>query len=86
MMVEIEARVWLSLGELIDNDFEGFLDLLSDKATDTIVLQNIEYQIVGLDDHDNIEFRVKGELDEDWLDADEMKKAVEHAEATSRPL
>jgi hypothetical protein len=85
-MVEIEARVWVELNEIIDNDFEGFLDILSEGAVGTVLLQNIAYHPIGLSDLGNIEFRVKGELDPNMFGEDELKEAIEYAAATSRPL
>jgi hypothetical protein len=37
-----------SLGDLIDNNLEGFLDLLSERTTDTVMLMDIDYGIVGV--------------------------------------
>lgn len=39
--------VEVDLGEIIDHDFEGFLDLLSKRLTGTGVLSDIRYSVVG---------------------------------------
>ena len=41
---EIDAH----LSDLIDNDLEGFLDLISEKATETPMLMDLNYGIAGV--------------------------------------
>lgn len=42
-------EVKVALSELLDNDFEGFLDLISELATGTQLLMDISYEIIGVD-------------------------------------
>ena len=41
----------VSLGEIIDRDLEGFLDLISERTFKTPVAMNVEYSIIGHRDH-----------------------------------
>lgn len=43
----IAVQVEVDLSEIIDNNLEGVLDVLSEKATGTEVLSNISYSVVG---------------------------------------
>lgn len=46
-MFKLPRAVEISLHDLIDNDLEGILDLLSEKATGSPLLQDITYRVVG---------------------------------------
>lgn len=57
----IEGVVAVELSDIIDRDFDGFLDLLSEKLTGTELLMDINYQVVGHDE--NILFiNVRGDV------------------------
>lgn len=38
----------VDLGDLIDNDLEGFLDMISERATETPMLMDLNYGIAGV--------------------------------------
>lgn len=42
----ITRLVDVSLSDIINHDLEGFLDLLSEKATGTVLLMDIQYEII----------------------------------------
>jgi len=43
----IEGVVAVDLSDVIANDLEGFLDILSEQLTDTPLLQDISWEVVG---------------------------------------
>jgi hypothetical protein len=54
-------KVIVSLNEIINNDFEGFLDLLSEKATGDVLLSDIQYKAVNVNKNGFIEIEVIGD-------------------------
>lgn len=58
----ILVKVEVDLSEFIDNDLEGILDVLSERATGTEVLSDISYSVTG--HHGNtLEITVTGKVD-----------------------
>ncbi len=51
----IDGVVAIGLSEVVDRDFEQFLDLLSERLTGTELLENIDYDVVG---HDGNELHI----------------------------
>lgn len=49
------------MDEIIGKDLEGFLDLLSMKMTDTDLLMEHRYEIVGFDAPDTVYLEVSGD-------------------------
>lgn len=45
----ITGIVSVDLSDIIDNNFEGFLDMTSEKLTGTKLLMDISYKAVGVD-------------------------------------
>jgi hypothetical protein len=72
-----EFEVKVSLSELIDNDFEGFLDLISELATGAVLLQDISYSLIGVDtDEQAVILKVIGDTSTiDKLEAEEADNA-----------
>jgi hypothetical protein len=55
--------VTLEVAEIIDNDFEGFLDLLTYHAVgDGNLLEDISYHAIGVTPEGDIIFKVEGYL------------------------
>jgi hypothetical protein len=48
--MKLTNPVRVELAEIVDNDLEGFLDLLSEKHTRSNLLMDIDYKIVGYTD------------------------------------
>jgi hypothetical protein len=51
--------VVVSLSSIINSDFEGFLDMLSEEATGSESMQDISYSLIGVLDGDLV-FKVTG--------------------------
>lgn len=59
----ITGLVRVYLAEIIDNDLEGFLDLISEKLTGSTLLMDIEYRVVGHESaNDLILLEVSGDV------------------------
>jgi hypothetical protein len=80
----ITVRVEVELSKFIDNDLEGVLDLLSEKATGTELLGNIAYNVVAHRGN-TLEIEVTGnvgsideaeEVDHDTIDLKEFEVEV----------
>lgn len=46
----VEGTVGVDLEEIIDSDREAYMELLSELLTDSTELEEIEYEVVGIDD------------------------------------
>lgn len=57
----ITGVVAVDLSDVIDNDLEGFLDLISYKMTGTELLMDITYNVVGHEE-DMLFIRVRGDV------------------------
>jgi hypothetical protein len=52
--------VEVDLSEIIDTDLEGFLDILSERATGSPLLMDISYRIVSVE-NDTLKIEVDGD-------------------------
>ena len=57
----IRGVIEFDLSTAIDNDFEGFLDIISEALTGTDILMDINYEIVGLGENKAIHLLVSGD-------------------------
>lgn len=57
----ITGVVAVDLSDIIDTDLEGFLDLISYKMTDTDLLMDITYNVVG-NEEDMLFIKVRGDV------------------------
>ena len=65
-------EVKVSVSELIDLNLEGFLDLLSELATGSALLMDINYELIGVDiDEQAVILRVTGDTSEIEKEEDE---------------
>ena len=64
----VEGHVYVDLDEAIDNDLEGFLDIVSNRLVGHGLLQDITYRIVGATPEHEIIVYVSGLVDIDDLD------------------
>ena len=58
--IKLPKIVEVDLSDVIDNDLEGFLDLLSERAVNSPLLMDISYRIVG-HDGDTLKIEVDGD-------------------------
>ncbi len=58
----VEGYVQLHVSSLVDNDLEGFLDLLSVSLVGSELLMDINYDVVALgEDKNDLIFKVRGD-------------------------
>lgn len=55
----LEAVVAVDLNDIIETDFEGFLDMISYAVLDDALLSDVSYSVVGTD-HGSILIQVSG--------------------------
>ena len=60
----VEGVISLSLSDLIDSDYENFLDLVSHSLIGSVCLSDIKYDIVGCDSADKVLLLVSGHADD----------------------
>lgn len=59
----VEGYVQIHISDIIDNDFESFLDLLSNALVGSDLLMDINYDLVALADEKNeVIFKVTGDI------------------------
>ena len=58
----IEGKVMVHLSDIIDNDLEGFLDLLSEKLIGSPLLMDINYDVVDSTAEVCIIIKVRGDV------------------------
>lgn len=58
----IKGNIAINLSDAIDNDFEGFLDVLSESLTGSPLLMDISYKVVGFEDGDILIIEVIGDV------------------------
>ena len=61
MKPQLPKTVEVDLHEIIDNDLEGLLDILSERATGSPLLMDISYRIVG-HENDTLKIEVDGDI------------------------
>jgi hypothetical protein len=65
----VTGRVAVSFNDVIEADFEVFLDAVSEKLVGSVLLQDISYRVVGVIDDGTVEVEVTGDasmvLDDD---------------------
>ena len=57
----IEGVISFDLKDAIDNDFEGFLDIISEALTGTDILMDLNYSVVGAGPDGSIHLKVSGD-------------------------
>lgn len=71
----VEGNVAVPLSDIIDNDLEGFLDLLAEKLVDSVCLMDISYRAVGIldpgSDDASVIISVRGDASECIEDDDD---------------
>lgn len=59
--MEKPKQVRVDLCEVIDNDLEGFLDILSERATGGPLLMDISYRVVAVEQDSTLVIEVDGD-------------------------
>lgn len=67
----VNRAVTVDLADLIDNDLEGVLDLVSERAIGSVLLQNIDLTPTSINTDQTIQMRITGYIDEEDLDEEE---------------
>lgn len=58
----ITANILVDISELINNDFEGVLDILSERVTGTLLLMDINYTVIDTLPDDMLVMQVSGDV------------------------
>lgn len=58
----IKGNIVINLSEIIDNDFEGFLDIISNRLVGSPLLMDINYNVVGCENGDVLIIQVRGDV------------------------
>lgn len=59
----VEGIVAVGLNNVLETDFEGFLDIVSSLLIGNVLLQDISYKVVGCDSDDNtLHLKISGYL------------------------
>lgn len=58
----VTGYVQLHIEDIIHNDYESLLDLLSERLTNSILLMDINYDVVAIKDVNEIIFKVSGDV------------------------
>lgn len=59
----ITGNIIMHISDVIDNDLEGFLDIISKALVNTPCLEDINYTILGVTEPDNLLINVTGYID-----------------------
>ena len=58
----VEGKVIVDFNQILDIDLEGFLDCLSERLTGSLLLMNIDYNVVGIIGPDELVINVSGNV------------------------
>ena len=58
----IEDNICIDLHTIIDNDLEGFLDIISEKLVGSPLLMDVSYSVVGTTEDGDIILKVSGDV------------------------
>lgn len=58
----VEGKVIVDFNQILDIDLEGFLDCLSERLTGSLLLMNIDYDIVGIVGPNELVINVSGNV------------------------
>ena len=67
----VEGFISIHISTMIDNDLEGFLDIISEELVGSNLLMDINYDVVGLEDDNMIILKVRGDASEICSDDEE---------------
>ncbi len=58
----VEGYVQVHISTLIDNDLEGFLDIISEELIGSDLLMDINYEVVGVEEGNELIIKVRGDV------------------------
>ncbi len=70
MILSVAKVIDVDLGDAIDNDIEGWNDILSERATGGPYLTNIFWGLVGFRPGNVLQLKVEGQIDTEDADFD----------------
>ncbi len=85
-MIAIDTTVHFDLTDIIESDLEWFLDEISVRATDTIVMQDIAWDVKGATDTGNLVLHVVGQVDPLDLASEEHHELLERIKSDKEKL
>ncbi len=85
-MIRVDTTVYFELSDIIESDLEWFLDEISERATGTIVMQDIAWDVKGATDTGNLVLHVVGQIDSDDLASEEYDDVLEHIKSEKEKL
>ncbi len=85
-MIQVDTTVYFDLSDIIDNDVEWFLDEISERATDTIAMQDIAWEVKGATDTGKLVLHVVGQVDAYDLASEEQFELLERIKSDKEKL
>ena len=83
-MINIDTTVYFDLGDILETDLEWFLDEISERATGTIVMQDIAWDVKGATDTGDLVIHVVGHIDPYDLASEEHHELLERIKAEKK--
>lgn len=84
--IRVDTTVYFDLADIIESDLEWFLDEISERATGTIAMQDIAWDVKGATDTGNLVLHVVGQIDSDDLASEEYDDVLEHIKSDKEKL
>lgn len=84
--IRIDTTVYFDLADILETDVEWFLDEISERATGTIVMQDIAWDVKGATDTGELVLHVVGQVDPEDLASEEHDELLERIEADKRKI
>jgi hypothetical protein len=85
-MIPIDTTVHFDLSDIIESDVEWFLDAISEKATGTIIMQDIAWDVKGATDTGDLVLHVVGQVDAYDLSSEEQFELLERIKSDKEKL
>lgn len=83
-MINIDTTVYFDLSDILETDLEWFLDEISERATGTIVMQDIAWDVKGATDTGDLVIHVVGQVDSNDLASEELDELLERIKSEKR--
>ncbi|KKL09962.1 hypothetical protein LCGC14_2560630 [marine sediment metagenome] len=84
--IRVDTTVYFDLADIIESDLEWFLDEISERATGTIAMQDIAWDVKGATDTGDLVLHVVGQIDSDDLASEEYDDVLEHIKSDKEKL
>jgi hypothetical protein len=76
-MIAIDTTIYFDLSDIIESDLEWFLDEISERATDTVAMQDIAWEVKGATDTGDLVLHVVGQVNAYDLSSEEQFELLE---------